>query len=226
MNNSNKLNTLSKNNNNYKKYEELEKKMKDLKCGNLEEIGHINNYLAQLNKKHWESLENVQDQTGKSKPRVCSKLNCNSINKTVESTKKTVSWTLKGFIKKNVICSNLIPRHFKLLLILKKNKDKLNENIDLYQEIFTNFVNLLLNLELKKYARCLDPDHPNVQEITPNEAYYGGKKTKKQTTKKPSIKKSTVKKPSTKKPIIKKTTTTKKPAKKTTKKTTTTKKPA
>ena len=42
-----------------------------------------------------------------------------------------------------------------------------------------NNVNLLIKLELIKYARCLDSNHPNVQEITPNEALYGGKKTKK-----------------------------------------------
>ena len=183
MNKLKKLSALNKNSNDYKIYVRLETTMNGLKCGSPNEIEHINNYLSQLNREDWKLLEDVQDQTGKSKPRVCSESNCNSINKTVESTKKAVSWTVRSFIKKNVICSNLIPRHFKLLLILKKNKDKLNDhNIDLYQHISTNFVNLLIKLELIKYARCLDPDHPNVQEIKNNEDFYGGKKIKKQTS--------------------------------------------
>ena len=185
MNNLKNLSALNKNSNEYGLYDTLKTRMKGIKCGSSTEIEHINNYLAQLNKEHWKLLEDVQDQTGESKPHVCSESNsnCNSINKTVKSTIKAVSWKLKGFIKKNVICSNLIPRHFKLLLILKNNKDKLNDhNIDLYQHISTNFVNLLLNLKLIKYARCLDPDHPNVQIIEENENFYGGKKTKKQTS--------------------------------------------
>ena len=48
MNNLNKLSALNKNSNDYKKYEELEKKMKDLKCGNLHEIEYINEYLYSL----------------------------------------------------------------------------------------------------------------------------------------------------------------------------------
>ena len=193
MNNLNKSSALIKNSNDYKMYEKLEEKMKDLKCGNTDEIEeYMNEYLNSLQNDHWELLENVQDKTGKSKPRVCSmkNLNCKSINKTVESTKKTVSWTVRSFIKQHVICSNLIPRHFKLLLTLKKNKDKLNDhNIDLYQHISANFVNLLIKLELIKYARCLDSNHPNVQEITPNEALYGGKKTKKIATKNKTLEK-------------------------------------
>ena len=192
MNNLNKSSALIKNSNDYKMYEKLEEKMKDLKCGNSDEIEYMNEYLYSLENVHWELLENVQDKTGKSKPRVCSmkNLNCKSINKTVESTKKTVSWPVRGLIKKNIICSNLIPRHFKLLLTLKKNKDKLNDhNIDLYQHISTNFVNLLIKLKLIKYARCLDSNHPNVQEITPNEALYGGKKTKKIATKNKTLEK-------------------------------------
>ena len=82
----------------------------------------------------------------------------------------------------DLICSNLIPRHFKLLLILKNNENGLNNNNkELYKHILTNFVNLLIKLELIKYARCLVPNHPNVQKIEPNENFYGGKKTKKQT---------------------------------------------
>ena len=82
----------------------------------------------------------------------------------------------------DLICSNLIPRHFKLLLTLKKNEVKLSEyNNKLYRHILTNFVYLLLKLELIIYARCLDPNHLSVQKKRPNEGLYGGKKTKKQT---------------------------------------------
>lgn len=176
------LNKEGKDKKNFIIYKELEESMKDLKCDNPDEIKHINEYLSNLDKEHWKLLENVQDKTGKEKPHICSKikLNCKSINKTVQSTKKQLGWKaiiLKQFVTKELICSNLIPRHFKLLLTLKKNKDTLSkDNFKLYQHILTNFVDLLKKLGLIQYL-----NHPRVQKIGPSEIFYGGKKTKKQT---------------------------------------------
>lgn len=178
----NNIKGLSKNSNEYKLYKRLEELMKDIKCGNEQEKISFNDYLAQLTKDHWKLLEDIQNKTGKKKDPICSVQNCESISQTVESTKKKVSFLKKQFVTMDLICSNLIPRHFKLLLTLKKNKDKLNDNNTvLYQHILTNFVDLLIKLGLIKYARWLDPNHPNVLEIRPNEFFYGGKKTKKQT---------------------------------------------
>ena len=181
----NKLIPLNKDYNdkqNFTIYKKLEEYMKGLKCGNSDEIKYMNEYLCSLKNVHWKLLEDVQDKTGKeTKPHICSEGNCKSINNTLKSTKKQLG--LKAIIlRQSNICSNLIPRHFKLLLTLKKNKDKLNDNnTDLYQHILTNFFDLLIKLGLIKYARCLNRNHPRVQEKGPNEGLYGGKKTKKQT---------------------------------------------
>lgn len=63
----NKLKGLNNTSKEYNLYKRLEELIKDTKCGNPDEINHINNYLQNLDNTHWKLLEDVQNKTGKKK---------------------------------------------------------------------------------------------------------------------------------------------------------------
>jgi len=167
---------LKKNSKDYKIYNNLKKNSKNKTCSDETQKDKINTYLKSLNKPHWELLEKIQDETGKKIPHICSQDDCSSIEKVQNHTRKYTWFTPP----KSLICSNIISKHFKLLLIFKNNYNYFsNTNKNIYKEISKHFSTLLNDLNLKKeYTNNLKIENNNSNSM---ENQQGGKKIKKQT---------------------------------------------
>ena len=166
---------LKKNSEDYKIYNQLKTNSKNKTCSDETQKDKINTYLKSLHKTHWELLEKIQDETGKKIPHICSQYDCNSIEKVRNHTRKYTWFTPP----KSLICSNIISKHFKLLLIFKNNYNYFsNTNKNIYKEISNHFSTLLNELNLNGYTDTLKIENSNSKLM---EKQQGGKKIKKQT---------------------------------------------
>ena len=168
---------LKKNSEDYKIYNQLKTNSKNKTCSdkNQNQKDKINKYLESLKDYHWELLEKIQDETGKKIPHICSQDDCSSIEKVQNHTRKYTWFTPP----KSLICSNIISKHFKLLLIFKNNYNHFsNTNKNIYKEILNHFSTLLNGLNLNKYTNNLKIENNNSKSM---ENQQGGKKIKKQT---------------------------------------------